>query len=164
MSDVELTPDSVILGEQAYVEALDLVIASATSQLSIFDQNLALGDYASIKRYDALHTFLNKSSTSQLTVVLHETDYLATQCPRLINLLKTFGHKMTVYETNQHAKLAKDCFILADQKIYIRRVHIDHARFKFSLDDVETTSSLSNRFDELLQETSHQVSTNQLGL
>jgi len=71
---------------------------------------------------------------------------------------------MTVYETNNHAKVAKDCFILADNKSYIRRFHIDQARFKFMLNDIEMTASLANRFDELLQETSHTVSAKKLGL
>ncbi len=71
---------------------------------------------------------------------------------------------MTVYETNQHAKIAKDCFILADGNSYICRFHIDQSRFKFMLDDQETTASLSKRFDELLQETTQTISATQLGL
>lgn len=164
MSESELIPDSIILGEREYAKALDLVIAEAEQKLLIFDQDFSRGDYASIKRFNLIHDFLNKSPSNQLTIILQETDFFLTQCPRLFDLLTTYGHKMTVYGTNSHAKIAKDCFMLADGKSYIRRFHIDQARFKFMLNDVETTASLANRFDELLQETSHTLSATKLGL
>lgn len=164
MSESKLTPDSIVLGEHEYTEALDVIIATAQQQLLIFDQDLSVGDYASLKRFDAIHHFLSNNLTSQLTIILQTSDYFTTQCPRLFSLLTTYGHKMTVYETNSHAKIAKDCFILADNNRYIRRFHIDQARFKFSLEDIETTANLANRFDELLEEKSHSVSVNKLGL
>jgi len=164
MSEIELIPNSIILGERAYASALDLVIAEAEQKLFIFDQDFSRGDYASIQRFNLLHDYLNKSPSNQLSIILQETDFFLTQCPRLFDLLTKYGHKMTVFETNSHAKIAKDCFIIADNKSYIRRFHIDQARFKFMLDDVETTASLANRFDELLQETSHTISATKLGL
>lgn len=164
MSDSELIPNSIILGERAYANALDLVIAEANHKLLIFDQDFSRGDYASISRFNLLHEYLNKSPANKLIIILQATDYFLTQCPRLFDLLTKYGHKMTVFETNSHAKVAKDCFIIADDKSYIRRFHIDQARFKFMLDDIETTASLANRFDELLLETSHTVSATKLGL
>lgn len=164
MSDNELIPNSIILGERAYAAALDLVIAEAEQKLLIFDQDFSRGEYASNKRFNLLHKYLNKSPHNQLSIILQEIDFFLTQCPRLYDLLSKYGHKMTVYETNSHAKVAKDCFVLADGKSYIRRFHIDQARFKFMLNDSETTASLANRFDELLQETSHTVSATKLGL
>jgi len=164
MNDSALTPNRVILGEHEYVSALDLVIESAKEKLLIFDQDFSTGDYASIKRSDAIHAFLNKSPNTEMTIILQDADFFTTQCPRLFDLLSVYGHKMTIYETNSHAKIAKDCFILADKQSYIRRFHIDQARFKFMLDDEETTASLANRFDELLQETTHQITVSKLGL
>lgn len=164
MSKKKLKPNSIILGEHEYTTALDIVIAEAEEKLLIFDQDFSTGDYASIKRYDAIHAFLNKSPTSELVIILQDAVFFTTHCPRLLQLLTTYGHKMMVYETNSRAKVAKDCFILADNKHYIRRFHIDQARFKFMLEDQETTASLTNRFDELMQETTHQISINKLGL
>jgi len=164
MSDSALTPDRIMLGEQEYVMALDLVIAKAKEKLLIFDQDFSTGGYASIKRYDAINAFLNKSPTSELTIILQDAAHFTTQCPRLFGLLSIYGHKMTVFETNSRAKVAKDCFVLADNTAYIRRFHIDQARFKFVLDDKETTASLANRFDDLMQETTHQISISKLGL
>ncbi len=164
MSDSALTPNSVILGEHEYILALDLIISSAKEKLLIFDQDFSTGDFASVKRYEAIHSFLNQHPASELTIILQDADFFTTQCPRLFDLLSIYGHKMTVYETNNHAKIAKDCFVLADNISYIRRFHIDQARFRFMQDDEETTASLANRFDELMQETSHQLTVSKLGL
>ena len=71
---------------------------------------------------------------------------------------------MVVYETNDTAKVAKDCFVIADKQHYVRRFHIDQARFKYALNEVEECANLGMRFDELLDETTEAVSATKLGL
>lgn len=164
MSQLELPQNTILLGEHEYAAALDIVIATAERQLLIFDQDLVRGDYASVKRFDLIHAYLNKSALSKLTIILQHSDFFTSQCPRLYQLLAMFDHKLSIYETNDYAKIAKDCFVIADEHAYIRRFHIDQSRFTHSLDDVETTASLTSRFDELLQETSHTLSATKLGL
>lgn len=160
----ELIPHTIITGERNYEAALDLVIAEARDELLIFDQDFERGQYTSTQRYSLLYNFLNENPLSKLTIILQNAYYFTAQCPRLFKLLETYGHKMVVYETNEHAKIAKDCFVLADKRHFLRRFHIDQARFKFALDDVETTANLNKRFDELLQETTETISTGKLGL
>ena len=164
MTKSELAPNTIILGERNYVTALDIVIASAQLELLIFDQDFTRGDYASLNRFDLMAQFLNKNDLTKLTIVLQNTDYFIQYCPRLFGLLKNYGHKMVVYETNDTAKVAKDCFVIADKRHYLRRFHIDQARFKYALDDVEECANLSMRFDELLDETTEAVSATKLGL
>ena len=160
----ELIPNTIILGERNYTAALDLVIGEAKQELLIFDQDFVHSDYASVGRYRLLHDFLSNDPQSKLTIILHNAEFLTTQCPRIFNLLEIFSHKMTVYVTNDHAKIAKDCFVLADGRHYCRRFHIDQARFKFALNDEVTTASLSTRFNELLEETAETISVTKLGL
>ena len=164
MSELELPQNTIFLGEHEYAAALDTVIAEAQEQSLIFDQDCSVGDFASIKRFDLLTEFLNKSDLTKLTIILHHTDFFTTECPRLFSLLTTFSHKMVVYQTNDHAKIAKDCFALADDIAYINRFHIDQARCKYALNDAETTASLAERFDALLLETTHTISATKLGL
>ncbi len=164
MSQLELAQNTILQGESEYTAALDIVIATAEQQLLIFDQDFSTGDFASIKRFDLIHTFLNRSALSKLTIILQQTDFFTSHCPRLYDLLATFGHKLTIYETNDYAKIAKDCFVLADDHAYVRRIHIDQSRFTYALEDEETTASLKSRFDELLQETSQTLSVTKLGL
>lgn len=164
MSETELKPDSIILGERNYKAALDVVIAQATDELLIFDQDFVHGDYASAARFELLFDFLSKNDLSKLTIILQSTEHFVNNCPRLFELLRLYGHKMTVYEINDAAKVAKDCFVVADKRHYLRRFHIDQARFKYAFDDEETCASLNTRFEELLQETTEAISVTKLGL
>ena len=164
MTDSTLIENAVITGERNYAAALNVVIAEAKHELLIFDQDFARGDYASLTRFNLIYAFLNNNPLSKLTIILHSADFFSAHCPRLYELLETYGHKMTVFETNDHAKIAKDCFVLADKQHYLRRFHIDQARFKYALNDVETTASLAIRFDELMEETREAISVSKLGL
>lgn len=164
MIEAELIPNTVLMGERDYALALDIVIAQASSELCIFDQNFEKGEYASIRRYDLLHAFLQKGEQVKLSIILQNSHFFSANCPRLVDLLRIYGHKITVYETNDFAKIAQDCFVIADKQHYCRRFHIDQARFKYALDDLETSASLLLRFDELLAETTEAISVTKLGL
>lgn len=160
----ELIPDQIIIGEQLYAEAINIILASATHELLIFDQDLSHGEFASKQKFELLQQFLNRSPSNQLTIVLQNTDYFKNKCPRLLDLLTIYGHKMAVYETNESVKHAKECFILADDKNYVKRIHIDQARFRYGLDDLATASLLNTRFKELLEATHDVVTISRLGL
>lgn len=164
MSEAELKPNQIILGERNYEAALDLVIGSAQDELLIFDQDFVRGDYTSLQRFELIQAFLSKNNLSKLTIILQNSEYFVLHCSRLFNLLKVYGHKMVVFETNDNAKIAKDCFVIADRQNYLRRFHIEQARFKYALGDVEECANLCMRFDELLDETTEAVSSTKLGL
>jgi len=162
--DDSLMPDKIIVGEHLYSEAIKRIIQSAQHELLIFDQDLKLGEFSSLATYELVQQFLSHQATSHLSIILQDSTHFQDKCPRLLNLLKIFGHKMQVHVTNQSAKHAKDCFILADGKHYIKRIHIDQARFKYAFDDIATVKALNTRFDELTEAIQDTVSTTPLGL
>ena len=145
-----IIPNQILVGEQLYSEAINIILSSAQRELLIFDQNFMHGDFASKEKFYLFQQFLNKSISSHLTIILQDAGYFQTKCPFLVSLLTIYRHKMVVYQTNHSAKHAKDCFILADEQNYIKRIHIDQARFKFGLSDISEASLLSVRFKELL--------------
>jgi hypothetical protein len=163
-NDLTLIPDQIIVGERLYAEAINIILASAEHELLIFDQDLSHGDFSSKQKYDLFQQFLSKSPSSHLTIILQDPDFFQGKCPRLLDLLTIYRHKMTVYETNQSAKHAKDCFILADDQNYIKRIHIDQARFKYGLNDVASAGILNMRFKDLLETTHDVVTISRLGL
>lgn len=161
---VELAQHQILVGERLYAEAIDIVLENAQHNLIIFDQDLSRGDFAGLKKHALLERFLAQPAPTKLVIVLQDTRFLLESCPRLLNLLKVYGHKMTVYETDNSAKHAKDCFVLADGRHYIKRIHIDQARFKYALNDVATVESLTSRFEDLLEATQHALTPTTLGL
>lgn len=160
----ELKADVILSGERLYAEAIEMILASAQHRLCIFDQDLRRGDFSSLKKYELLRSFLSSHINSQLIIVLQSTEFFREKCPRLMELLEIYGHKMTVYETNSTVKHAKDCFILADDSHYIKRIHIDQARFRYAFDDAITVDGLKSRFEELLEATQDSVSPTTIGL
>lgn len=160
----ELDEHAIVLGENNYNIALDRVIGAAKHELLIFDQDLSKGGYAGLKRFEQLHAFLAKDRHNRLLVILHDAVNFAHNCPRLCELLSTYGHSMTVYQTNDQAKVAKDMFVIADRTHYLRRFHVDHARFRFALHDPDTANTLYMRFEELLEASDYAISATQLGL
>ncbi|MSP86433.1 MAG: hypothetical protein EXR38_04320 [Methylotenera sp.] len=163
-NDEILMPNQLIIGEQRYAEAINLVLASAQHELLIFGQDLSHGDFSSPQKYVLLQQFLNKNPSSYLTIILQHTRFLLEKFPQLLSLLATYKHKMIVYVTNQSAKHEKDCFILADKQNYIKRILIDQARFKYGLNDLASTSLLNIRFKELLNATHDVVAISKFGL
>ena len=160
----ELIPNQILVGENLYSDAISSILESAEHELLIFDQDLSHGNFSGNHKFQLFQQFLNKSPSNQLIIVLQDTSYFKSKCPRLLNLLTIYSHKMTVYETNISAKHAKDCFVLADDKNYVKRIHIDQARFRFGLDDLLTANLLNTRFKELLEVTHDVVTISRLGL
>lgn len=168
MINTELIPNQVVLGERNYEAALNLVIARAESELLIFDHDFSRGGYTSLKRFELLNGFLAKSLDknvkNKLSIILLDIDYFTQYCPKLFSLLEKYGHLITVYKTNQTAKIAQDCFVIADKQHVIRRFNINQPRFKFMFDDEALAAQLNTRFNELLAETTETISYRALGL
>jgi len=159
-----LEPNKIISGEKLYSEAIDLILKRAQHKLLVFDQDLSHGNFASLEKSGFLQSFLNTNIASQLTIILHDASFLQNKSPRLLKLLVVYGHKMRVHITNTSVKHVKDCFILADDEHYIKRIHIDQARFKYAFDDRQSVEALNNRFLELLDATADIVTLKPLGL
>ena len=160
----QLNAGEVILGERNYEAALDLVIARAERELLIFDQDFSRGAYGGSARYERIRDFLANKPHARLVIILQDASRFQAGCPRLFSLLQLYSHAMTVFQASEQVQSAKDTFVLADQAHYVRRFHIDQARFKYDMQDTETAGMLNMRFDELMQATSHTVSISTLGL
>jgi hypothetical protein len=158
-----LAQHEILSGERDYEQALDIVINTAERELLIFDQDFSRGAYAGVARYQALRDFLSRDSRNRLSIVLQDVGYFVSRCPRLYGLLSIYGHAMTVHETGEEAKAVRDCFVVADRRHYLRRFHVDQARFRYARDDGETAQLLQARFEELMQSASRFAAT-RLGL
>jgi hypothetical protein len=151
-------------GERDYESAIDRVIDNAQTTLHIFDSDLANGGYAGLKRYDALNAFLRKSDKNRLIIILHETEHVSAYCPRIMNLLKTHSHVMAIYKTMEHARIANDPFVVADDLHYVHRFHRDGARSLLALNDPTGARQIEERFQQLLEASHPAVFATTLGL
>jgi hypothetical protein len=150
-------------GNAEYESAVDAVLGRPQRTLRIFDRQLG-GGYNSTKRHDLLRTFLLRSRTNRLYIVLHDASGLVRDCPRLINLLRQFPDAIAINETEPQAKGVYDPFALADERDYVHRFHYDDSRSLLALDDPQGALGLSERFQELWEASFPAVSATTLGL
>ncbi len=159
-----LNENEILTGEKLYEQALSLVLGKAQREILIFDQNLSTGGYASLERFNLVRDFLANERMNKLTMVLQDAAFFNQKCPRLCDLIEIYGHALTVYEAGSEARSIKENFIIVDRKIYLKRFHIDQARFKFSQDDQLTVNLLIKRFEEIILTSPNQVTRSRLGL
>lgn len=134
------------IAEQA--AGIDEVVARAAARLRVFDVDLSQAGWNGAGRAERLAAFLQRRG-ARLEMIVHDTRYLEQSCPRLIALLKRYGHAMTVYKTGPEARSAMDPLTIADDRHFVHRFHVDHARAGLALDAPLAARPLIARFDEI---------------
>jgi len=136
-------------GVADYIAALDTVCASAQRTLNIFENNYEDIGFNSEARYDILRHFLLASSNSRLYLLTHDPQHLIRYCPRVMMLLRQFGHSMFIYQTPQTLRNISEPFAVADDAHYVRRYHFDDTRGLLAKNDPEGARLLNSRFHEM---------------
>lgn len=147
-----------------YALAVDEIIRQASRSLKIFDINLRGAGFNSPARIELLEHFFHLNRANRFTLVLHDTNHLQSECPRLVNLLRLFSHASSVYQTTEEARSASDPFIVADDTHYLHRFHHDYPRALLALNDPEGALDLSRRYGEILNASEPSAPATTLGL
>ncbi|HKB83337.1 MAG TPA: hypothetical protein VKD04_09055 [Burkholderiales bacterium] len=163
MTDEPNPLHSPIFGNAEYETAIDTVLQKATSTIRIFDHTLGR-EYNSPRRAERLRSFLLASRRNCLQIVLHEVRTLDRDCPRILHLLRTYGHSISIHETHPAAKSVYDPFVIVDDRCFVHRFHFDEMRGLLGLDDPIGTYAFIERFGEIREASSPAVSATTLGL
>jgi hypothetical protein len=148
-------------GFQACVERL---LEQPGRELRVFDPDgaaLRLNDPGRIER---LERFLVASRTRRLYLVVHATDHLTRQCPRLMLLLRRFAHAMEIHRTQEEIREVQDAFLLLDVVNYVRRPVASLFRGSMGLGDETEGQALRGRFGEIWAASYPAVSSTTIGL
>lgn len=148
-------------GFQACVERL---LEQPGRELRVFDPDgaaLRLNDPGRIER---LERFLIASRTRRFFLVVHATDHLTRQCPRLITLLRRFSHAMQINRTHEQIREVQDAFLLLDSVHYVRRPVAALFRGAMGLGDENEGQALRGRFGEIWAASDPAVSSTTIGL
>ena len=79
---------------QGFQAAVDRLMEQPGRELRLFDPDGAALRLNDPQRIELLERFLIASRTRRLYLVVHSTDHLTRQCPRLLALLRRFSHAM----------------------------------------------------------------------
>ena len=129
--------------------AIDELISLARHHIRVFDLDLSQTGWNSASRADRLAAFLREVRGRRLDIIVHDTRYLESACPRMMNLLRNYGHAMTVYQTGAEAKIATDPLLIVDGVHYLHRFHFEQPRAALGVSQPEQTQPLASRFEEI---------------
>jgi glycerophosphoryl diester phosphodiesterase len=130
------------------VQAIDALIGLAQQRIQLFDIDLAQGGWSDATRADALARFLRQRN-ARLDVIVHDTRWIEATAPRFVQLLRQFGHAMTLYKTGAEARTAMDPLLIVDQRHFLHRFHIDRPRAGVAVDMPQAARPLVARFEEI---------------
>lgn len=148
----------------AFQAAVDRLLEQPGRELRIFDPDgaaLRLNDSARIER---LAKFLLTSRTRRLYMVVHDTEHITRQCPRMMGLLARFPHAIEVNRTAEDIRELQDAFLVLDQAHYVRRPVAQFFRGVMGLGDENEGLAMRGRFLEIWAASSPGISSTTLGL
>lgn len=130
------------------VAALDQLVDVARARIRIFDIDLAQGGWERRERVAALERFLRQPN-ARLDVIVHDTRWVEASAARFVQLLRKFGHAVTLYRTGTEARGAMDPLVIVDERHFLHRFHIDRPGAAVALDMPHAARPLCARFDEI---------------
>ena len=141
------TVELASVAEQA--GAIDELIGLAQRRIRVFDQDLSHTGWNLAARADRLAQFLREARGRRLDIIVHDTHYIESACPRLLGLLRTYSFAVTIYRTGTEARLATDPLIIVDDRHYLHRFHFEQSRAAMGINQPDQTRPLAARFEEI---------------
>ena len=130
------------------VQAIDALLAIAERHVQLFDVDLAQGGWHTAARAESLTRFLRRRD-ARFDVIVHDTRWVEASAPRFVQLLRQYGHAMTLYRTGAAARAAMDPLLIVDARHHVHRFHIDQTRATVAVDLPQATKPLVTRFEEI---------------
>ena len=147
-----------------YTAALDTLCKLAQRDLYFFDKDFDGLGFNTEARYETLRELLLASPAHRLFMLVHDTHYLSTLCPRMMTLLHQFGSSMSIYQTPKNLRQIAEPFAVADNLHYVRRFHFNDPHGILAQHDPENALTLKSRFMEIWATSHPGVSAAKLGL
>jgi hypothetical protein len=144
--------------------AVDELIALAQHHIQVFDQDLSQTGWNDAGRSERLAAFLRGVRGRRLDIIVHDTRYLETACPRLLRLLGAYGHAMAILQTGPEGKVATDPLLIVDGQHYLHRFHFERPRAALGIFQPEQAQPLVARFGEIWATAASGVNATVLGL
>ena len=151
-------------GDTEYQLAVDTLLAQEGRELRIFEPDGKALKLNSPERVSLLETFLRGSRTRRIQLALHDTDYLARHCPRMMNFLRLFNHVVQINRTHEEIRGIQDAFMVLDAQHYVRRPMAARMRGAIGLHDENEAQAMRSRFLEIWTASYPGVSSTTSGL
>ncbi len=136
-------------GEADFQKAVERLLEQRGRELRIFDPDLAALRVNAPERIASLEKFLRASRTRRIQIAVHNTDHLTRHCPRMMDLLRRFGHAIQINRTHEEIRELQDAFLVLDAAHYVRRPVAAFFRGAIGLHDDTDALLMRSRFLEI---------------
>jgi len=150
--------------EAGFRLAVDAAVLAAAGRICVFDRDLAKLRFEERQRVAALRSFVCAKRDHRIRIAVQDTRHIERKAPRLLELLRLFGHAIEVRRTPEELDHLSDCQVLSENGFAVVRFHVDQPRGKFIAADPTTVAALLDRFGEIWATAEPCALTGTLGL
>lgn len=145
-------------------DAFDTLLAGTQRQLRVYDHDLGLLELEHLPRHAHLRTLCVAGGGRRIELLLDKIDQVARDCPRLMQLVRDFGHVLEIRQADPNMPRPDQAFALADRHGVLVRADKAATRGTLHMDDPHTASSLHQEFELMWQRSQASVTATTLGL
>ena len=144
--------------------AFDTLLAGTLRQLRVYDHDLSLLEIDHAPRHAALRALCVAGGGRRIELLLDDIGLVARKHPRLMQLVRDFGHVLEIRQADPDAPRPDQAFVLADRQGVALRADKTAARGTLHLDDARNAVRLNQNFEGMWQRSQASVSATTLGL
>jgi len=144
--------------------AFDTLVAATRRQLRVYDQDLGLLDLDDAPRLAALRALCVAGGGRRIELLLDDIGRVARDHPRLILLLRDFGHVLEIRQAHPDAPRPNQAFVLADRHGVLLRADKTVVHGTLHGSDPGHAAALYQDFEGMWQRSPASVSATTLGL
>lgn len=144
--------------------AFDTLVAATSRQLRVYDHDLGLLDLDDTSRLATLRALCVAGGGRRIELLLDDISRVAREHPRLILLLRDFGHVLEIRQADPDAPRPDHAFVLADRHGILLRADKTAVRGILYDDDPGKATALHQDFEGMWQRSPASVSATTLGL
>lgn len=144
--------------------AFDALLASSHRALRLYDHDLHLYELDDAARHAALRAFCVAGGGRSIALLLDDTSRVARDHPRLMQLVRDFGHVLAIREADPAAPRPDTAFVIGDRHGVLRRADKSAVHGDYHPDDPARATPLLQEFEAMWQRAPMRVSATTLGL
>jgi len=144
--------------------AFDALLAGTQRQLRVYDHDLGLFEIDDAPRHAALRALCVAGGGRRIELLLDDISRVVRSHPRLMQLVRDFGHVIEIRQADPDAPRPDQAFALADRHGVLSRADKAAVHGTLHLDDTPDAVLLHQQFEGMWQRSPAGVSATTLGL
>jgi hypothetical protein len=144
-------------------DAFDTLLAGTHRQLRLYDHDLSLLEIDHTPRHAALRALCVAGGGRRIELLLDDISQVARRYPRLMHLVRDFGHVLKIRQADPDVPRPEQAFALADRHGVLLRTD-KAAHGTLDMDDPGRATTLHQSFEGMWQRSPASVTATTLGL